>query len=92
MAATATWHGVLDAHPWNGSGITIRVLRTARVQDRPDRAARRAASIDMEHDFEGVWQLQLDLPTKPDYRVLCDYGDGFVHRQDDPYRFLPTLG
>ncbi|QQS01188.1 MAG: 1,4-alpha-glucan branching protein GlgB [Austwickia sp.] len=82
-------HGVLGAHPWNG-GITIRVLRpgakTVQIE-LPDGSVH-----DMEHDFEGVWQLQLDLPTKPDYRVLCDYGDGFVHRQDDPYRFLPTLG
>ncbi|MCA0436946.1 MAG: 1,4-alpha-glucan branching protein GlgB [Actinobacteria bacterium] len=82
-------HGVLGAHPWNG-GITIRVVRpgaTSVQVELPDGSVHA-----MEHDFEGVWHVQLDVPDKPDYRILVDYGDGFVHRQDDPYRFLPTLG
>ncbi len=82
-------HGVLGAHPWNG-GITIRALRPRAesvVVELPD-----GSTHPMEHDFEGVWQVQLDVSQVSDYRLLVDYGDGFVHRQDDPYRFWPTLG
>ncbi|MEP7159612.1 MAG: 1,4-alpha-glucan branching protein GlgB [Dermatophilaceae bacterium] len=82
-------HGILGAHPWNG-GVTVRVLRpnvaTIKVE-LPDGSVHA-----LDHDFEGVWQVQLDMPQVTDYRLLIDYGDEFTHRVDDPYRFLPTLG
>src|SRR5437763_8237831 len=51
----------------------------------------------MTHEHKRIWTVTLDTkPGKagrvPDYRLLGDYGDGFGHTQDDPYRFLPTLG
>ncbi len=82
-------HGVLGAHPWNG-GVTIRALRPMAASvtvELPD-----GSMHPMDHDFEGVWQVQINQPEVTDYRVHVDYGDGYVHRQDDPYRFLPTLG
>ncbi|MBW3084534.1 1,4-alpha-glucan branching enzyme GlgB [Austwickia sp. TVS 96-490-7B] len=82
-------HGVLGAHPWNG-GVTVRVLRphaTSVQIELPDGSVH-----PMAHDFEGIWQVRLEISEVSDYRVLVDYGDGFIHRQDDPYRFLPTLG
>ena len=82
-------HGVLGAHPWEG-GHTIRVLRPNATSVQVE--LQDGSVHDMTHDFEGIWHIHLDLATKPDYRILVDYGDGFVHRQDDPYRFLPTLG
>src|SRR4051794_13989999 len=46
----------------------------------------------MQHENAGVWVALLDRDQVPDYRLGVDYGDGFEHRQDDPYRYLPTLG
>ena len=82
-------HGVLGAHPWR-DGVTIRALRpmaTSVKVELPD-----GSLHPMEHDFEGVWQIQLDIPEVTDYRLRVTYADGFEHRQDDPYRFVPTLG
>lgn len=82
-------HGVLGAHPWDGA-LTIRVLRPHAVAvsiELPDGSVH-----EMAHDFEGVWQVRIETPRPTDYRILVDYGDGFIHRQDDPYRFLPTVG
>jgi 1,4-alpha-glucan branching enzyme len=81
-------HSVLGAHPHAG-GVTVRALRpgatavTVTLDD--DR-------VPMEHEHAGVWVAHLPLADVPDYRLLVDYGDGFAHEQDDPYRYLPTLG
>ncbi len=82
-------HGVLGAHPWQG-GVTIRSLRPMAqlvVVELPD-----GSLHPMEHDFEGVWQIQLEIPEVTDYRLRVTYADEFEHRLDDPYRFFPTLG
>ncbi|WP_116112862.1 1,4-alpha-glucan branching protein GlgB [Austwickia chelonae] len=82
-------HGVLGAHPWNG-GVTVRALRPGASSvdiELPDGSRR-----PMAHQTGGIWQVQLDIPQTDDYRLIVDYGDGFGHRQDDPYRFLPTVG
>ena len=39
-----------------------------------------------------MWVAALPTPDVSDYRLLVAYSDGVEHRQDDPYRFLPTLG
>jgi 1,4-alpha-glucan branching enzyme len=46
----------------------------------------------LSHEFEGVWVGVLPTAQVPDYRIRVAYGDGIEHEQDDPYRFLPTLG
>jgi 1,4-alpha-glucan branching enzyme len=81
-------HSILGAHPEDGK-ITVRALRPG--------AEKVALAIgderhEMSHLFEGIWVATLERSDIPDYRVLVDYGDGFEHRQDDPYRYLPTLG
>ncbi len=82
-------HSVLGAHPFEG-GVTIRALRplaqTVQIE-LPDGSVH-----DMDHDYEGVWVRQLDDVQVSDYRLLVTYGDGITHRQDDAYRFLPSLG
>ncbi len=82
-------HSILGAHVHNG-GVTIRALRplakTVQVE-LPDGSVH-----DMDHDYEGIWVRQLDDAEVSDYRLLVTYHDDITHRQDDPYRFLPTLG
>ena len=86
-------HSILGAHvhPVDGGvgHVTVRALRpgaekvTVAVGDE---------QTEMQHERHGIWVAQLDREQVPDYRLLVDYGDGFEHRQDDPYRYLPTLG
>src|SRR3954464_15295907 len=79
-------HSILGAHPFDGH-VTVRALRpgahavTIEVGDE---------RVPMTHERSGVWIALLDRSDVPDYRLLVDYGDGFEHRQDDPYRYLPT--
>jgi 1,4-alpha-glucan branching enzyme len=85
-----TPHSVLGAHVHEDeTGVTVRALRPG--------AAQVAIVIDdvrhdMTHEYEGVWAAVLPTSDLPDYRLAVDYGDGFEHLQDDPYRYLPTLG
>jgi 1,4-alpha-glucan branching enzyme len=81
-------HSLLGAHPLNGA-VVVRALR------------RGAASVTVvvgdnnypaEHEHQGVWRATLPIEQVPDYRLVVDFGDGFEHRQDDAYRYLPTLG
>src|SRR5205807_5030923 len=51
-----------------------------------------AERLEMSPEHEGIWVASIERADVPDYRLLVDYGDGFEHRQDDPYRYLPTLG
>jgi 1,4-alpha-glucan branching enzyme len=81
-------HSVLGAHPHAGR-VTVRALRPG--------AAKVTIAIgdeqqEMRHERAGVWVALLERADVPDYRLLVDYGDKFEHRQDDPYRYLPTLG
>jgi 1,4-alpha-glucan branching enzyme len=82
-------HSVLGAHGRDGA-VTIRALRplaqsvTAVLPD--------GTRVPLAHEFEGIWAGAVALDEVPDYRLLVAYGDGYEHHQDDPYRFLPTLG
>ena len=82
-------HELLGPHPHDG-GVTVRVLKPLARSVRaelPD-----GSTVDFTHEHEGVWVATLPTPDVSDYRLLVAYSDGVEHRQDDPYRFLPTLG
>jgi 1,4-alpha-glucan branching enzyme len=81
-------HGVLGAHP-AGGGVIVRALRPGASKVT---VAAGDASYEMQHEHAGIWVATLPGSEVPDYRLLVDYGDGFGHQQDDPYRYLPTLG
>jgi 1,4-alpha-glucan branching enzyme len=82
-------HAVLGAHLHDG-GVTIRALRPLAASVTVVLPGERRE--EMWHETHGIWTVALDLPQVPDYRFEVQWGDGVVHRQDDPYRFLPTLG
>ncbi|WP_245851858.1 1,4-alpha-glucan branching protein GlgB [Mobilicoccus massiliensis] len=81
-------HSVLGAHP-HGDGTTIRALRplaksvVVELADGPRH--------EMVHEHEGIWLAHIDGRVD-DYRLLVTYEGGDELRQDDPYRFWPTLG
>src|ERR1700733_9867529 len=81
-------HSVLGAPPDDESTVTVRALRplaekVVLVTD-DDR-------YEMKHLHEGVWEVTLD--TYPGtYQLAVTYPGQAEQVQDDPYRFLPTLG
>jgi 1,4-alpha-glucan branching enzyme len=97
-------HSVLGPHPHDG-GVTVRVLKplaaavTVRYRTAPTRRFPDGwASVDLEHEHEGIWVGVLPgvaAGDVPPYRVEVSYGEGderVTYTRDDPYRFLPTLG
>jgi len=81
-------HGILGAHP-DGDAVTIRALRPNATSVTVVVGEKRTP-MTLEH--KGIWVASIETKELPDYRLLVDYGDGFEHSQDDPYRYLPTLG
>jgi 1,4-alpha-glucan branching enzyme len=81
-------HDVLGPH-WGEGIVTLRVLRplaetvVAVFDDR---------RVPLEHQTDGVWEARFPGEHVPDYRLEVAYADGIIHRMDDPYRFLPTVG
>ncbi|MDO4665751.1 MAG: 1,4-alpha-glucan branching protein GlgB [Actinomycetaceae bacterium] len=80
-------HDVLGAHFFEGA-LTVRTVR--HLADAVE-IVTEGATYPAEHEQDGVWLAVLPVDEIPDYRVRVTYGDEtFI--QDDPYRFLPTLG
>mgnify|MGYP001028451220 FL=1 len=82
-------HSLLGAHPHDG-GITIRALRP--LAERVTVLLEGGERHPMRHETHGIWTVVLPRTDIPDYRLEVAWGDGVGHQQDDPYRFLPTLG
>ncbi|CAG7572515.1 1,4-alpha-glucan branching enzyme [Barrientosiimonas humi] len=82
-------HSLLGAHP-SKNGATVRVLRP--LADRVQLRLADGETVDLQHDYEGIWSGLVPGDGVPDYRVVTTYDDGVEHVADDPYRFLPTLG
>ncbi|MDP9396850.1 MAG: 1,4-alpha-glucan branching protein GlgB [Actinomycetota bacterium] len=83
-------HAVLGPHPGPG-GVTVRVLRPWAERVVAVVGERRT---ELAHEHEGIWVGLLEAGAEgsaPDYRLEVTY-DGTTVRQDDPYRFLPTIG
>jgi len=81
-------HGVLGAHVHEG-GVTVRALRPLAASVEVVHGADRTP---MTHEHEGVWVAELPVSSVPDYRLAVAYADHPPLLEDDPYRYLPTLG
>ena len=81
-------HSILGPH-LHGDTVTIRALRPWAT--RVAAIFTDGSSIDLEHEFGGVFVGVAPFTDVPDYRINVEYG-GPASRNDDPYRFLPTLG
>ena len=82
-------HGVLGPHPHDGA-VTVRTLKPLARNVVVETVG--ATRVELSHELEGIWVGVLPTATVPDYRIRIAYDDGIEHVQDDPYRFLPTLG
>jgi 1,4-alpha-glucan branching enzyme len=80
-------HTLLGPHVVD-DGVVVRALRpmassvVLRVGDE---------RFPLQHEYQGIFSALLPMPSVPDYRVEVDFGHG-PQVEDDPYRFLPTLG
>ena len=81
-------HSILGAHESKKS-LTVCALRPGASTVGVEIGGERH---EMQHVKHGVWSVEIPGAKMQDYRLLVDYGDGYEHRQDDPYRYLPTLG
>ena len=83
-------HDLLGHHLGTG-GLTITCYRPMAVSVRAKLAD--GTLLDLPHVKGGIWSgTTPEINHSQDYRLMVDYGDGFGHEQDDPYRFAPTLG
>ncbi|WP_404381508.1 1,4-alpha-glucan branching protein GlgB [Knoellia locipacati] len=83
-------HDLLGQHLEDG-GLRVRAMRPLAASVRVRFADGEELALD--HEGEGVWSaVRAGVTETMDYRLLVDWGDGFEHVQDDPYRFAPTLG
>ncbi len=83
-------HDLLGHHVGPG-GLTVTAYRPMARTVRARLAD--GTVLDLPHVRGGVWSGTTDVANQSqDYRLLVDYGDGVEHEQDDPYRFIPTLG
>ncbi len=80
-------HALLGPHV-SESGITIRTLRPFASSVEVETLEGRWSAT---HEVDGVWVVTIPGDEAPDYRLHVAY-DGEPERQDDPYRFLPTIG
>ncbi|REE05127.1 1,4-alpha-glucan branching protein GlgB [Citricoccus muralis] len=86
-------HEVLGAHLGDTGTVTFRVLRPlaedlAVLLDDGTR-------VPLRHEHEGVWvgtAPATDPGHVPGYRILVTYPGVAEAEQDDPYRYLPTVG
>jgi 1,4-alpha-glucan branching enzyme len=89
LAAHATPHDVLGAHPVSG-GCVVRAFH-------PDAEAVDCLiggeALPMTALGEGVFAVFVAPAHLPlDYRLRFRFADGSHWERDDPYRFLPTIG
>ena len=80
-------HSVLGPHVGDGT-VTIRTLRP--LADRVS-VVTADGRVDAVHELEGIWVALLPGTAVPDYRIEVTYGE-WSSVDDDPYRFLPTVG
>jgi 1,4-alpha-glucan branching enzyme len=80
-------HAILGAHPHDGT-VTVRVLRPWAESVAVVFGDQR---VELSHERHGLFTGALPVPEVPDYRLEVTY-EGRPHADDDPYRFLPSLG
>lgn len=89
-------HEVLGAH-WcpDNTHVTIRVLRPLAKQVTINGAF---GAVEATHEYNGIFVAIVPAdtsngePSIPDYRVTTVYNDDTELTEDEPYRYLPSVG
>src|SRR5262245_37768798 len=85
-------HAILGPHV-DGDDVTVRVFKplakkVSVAYSGPDGSVDTGGTVELSHEYSGIWVGTLPVKEVPGYRVRIDYGQGEIER-DDPYRFLP---
>lgn len=91
-------HAILGAH-LNSSDRRFSTVRTLKPLATEVTIVTQNGTYPAHHEWNGVFvavipsfQEKDGSYSTPDYRIRTQYKDGTVLTEDDPYRFLPTLG
>lgn len=88
-------HSVLGAHLSSlADGAELVTIRTLRHLAEAVSLVTSGGNFPMVHEHGGIWVAVLPVEEAghvPDYRLDVYYADG-IHRVDDAYRYLPTVG
>lgn len=84
-------HHILGAHPFE-RGLTIRAFRPNAEKVEVVIERKRPQPLQQIHP-SGMFEIHIPgLAEVPNYRFRVHYPGDNIFVQDDPYRFLPTLG
>ena len=81
-------HSVLGFHQ-SGKDWVIRALRpfAKSVSIKTKKAV-----LDLEHRYDGIWEIKGSGAAPGDYRIVANYESAPQWEADDPYRYLPKIG
>ena len=91
-------HGVLGGHLGIGKHADTATIRVLRPLAKSVTILTQDGEYPMTHEYNGVFVTTVPAagtkkqPTIPDYRVKTEWESGDVLIEDDPYRYMPTLG
>jgi 1,4-alpha-glucan branching enzyme len=80
-------HSILGAH-LNAGHVVFRVIKPFAISVV---VVGDNFRLPLTHEHRGVWVGAFEADQIPDYRIESRYDDTIL-TQDDPFRFLPTLG
>ena len=91
-------HEVLGGHLGTGKHRDMVTIRVLRPMAKTVTIVTQNGETPATHEFNGVFVAVVpaaegeDGPSIPDYRVRTSYENGTTVTEDDPYRYLPTIG
>jgi len=91
-------HGVLGGHLGIGKHADTATIRVLRPLAKSVTILTQDGEYPMTHEYNGVFVVTVPAsgtkkqPTIPDYRVRTEWESGAVLIEDDPYRYMPTVG
>lgn len=92
-------HAILGAHLAEGEQAQYTTVRVLRPFVKTVTIVTQAGEYEARHEFNGVFVAIVPSVANddggysvPDYRVKVSYEDVPETIQDDPYRYLPTVG
>ena len=92
-------HAILGAHLAEGEQAQYTTIRVLRPFAKTVTIVTQAGEYEARHEFNGVFVAIVPSVANddggysvPDYRVKVSYEDVPETIQDDPYRYLPTVG
>ena len=91
-------HGILGGHLAEEMQCRTATIRVLRPLAKAVTIVTQHGEYPMHHEYNGVFVANVpadgtqSAPTIPDYRVRTEWEDGTILIEDDPYRYLPTVG